>query len=70
MGKIYDKRKSDLLHKGVRAGTEWRAGHWYFRGGWGIWPDPYSTSDTRHGTALQVFAVVFIPFYHLDGQVQ
>lgn len=40
----------------VRAGTEWRAGHWYFRGGWGIWPDPYNTNDSRHGTALQVFS--------------
>lgn len=40
----------------VRAGTEWRVDHMYFRGGWGIWPDPYATSDSRHGTALQVFS--------------
>lgn len=35
----------------LRVGTEWRAGKWYFRGGWGIWPDPYGDSDPRQGTA-------------------
>lgn len=35
----------------IRAGTEWRSGPWYFRGGWGIWPDAFADSDTRQGTA-------------------
>lgn len=35
----------------VRVGTEWRSGNWYFRGGWGIWPNAYADSDARQGTA-------------------
>jgi hypothetical protein len=35
----------------VRVGTEWRSGGWYFRGGWGIWPDAYNGNDARHGTS-------------------
>ncbi|MBZ0206876.1 MAG: hypothetical protein K8H89_11165 [Flavobacteriales bacterium] len=35
----------------VRVGTEWRAGAWYFRGGWGIWPDAHANSDARQGTS-------------------
>ena len=34
----------------MRVGTEWRAGAWYFRGGWGIWPDAYTDNDPRNGT--------------------
>ncbi len=37
----------------LRVGTEWRAGAWYFRAGWGIWPDAYAESDPRHGTAYK-----------------
>lgn len=37
----------------VRAGTEWRTGAWYFRAGWGIWPDAYDGTDARHGTAYK-----------------
>lgn len=39
----------------LRAGTEWRSGPWYFRGGWGIWPDGYKDSDPRHGTSYMRF---------------
>ncbi|MEO8733241.1 MAG: hypothetical protein ABI373_02810 [Flavobacteriales bacterium] len=35
----------------IRLGTEWRSGGWYFRGGWGIWPDAYTDNDPRHGTS-------------------
>jgi hypothetical protein len=35
----------------LRAGTEWRSGAWYFRGGAGIWPDAWADSDARQGTA-------------------
>lgn len=35
----------------LRVGTEWRSGNWYFRGGWGIWPNGYADSDARQGTA-------------------
>lgn len=36
----------------VRVGTEWKAGPWRFRAGWGIWPDPYAETDARHGLPL------------------
>ncbi|MEB2340806.1 MAG: hypothetical protein OZ932_02220 [Flavobacteriia bacterium] len=39
----------------LRAGTEWRAGAWYFRGGWGIWPNAYKEGDTMHGTSYMRF---------------
>lgn len=39
----------------LRAGTEWRAGAWYFRGGWGIWPDAYAGGDARTGTDYMRF---------------
>lgn len=43
--------RSDLRSThSVRVGTEWRAGAWYFRGGWGIWPDAYTDNDPRNGT--------------------
>lgn len=38
---------------GVRVGTEWRSGNWYFRAGWGIWPDSWADTDTRQGTAYK-----------------
>lgn len=37
----------------VRVGTEWRSGHWYFRAGWGIWPNAYNDQDARQGTAYK-----------------
>ncbi len=37
----------------VRVGTEWRAGNWYFRGGWGWWQDPYADSDQRQGSGYK-----------------
>lgn len=40
----------------LRVGTEWRAGNWYFRMGWGFVPDPYQRSDPRHGQALRTYA--------------
>lgn len=40
----------------VRVGTEWRAGNWYFRMGWGFVPDPYVKNDPRHGQALRTYA--------------
>lgn len=39
----------------LRVGTEWRAGSWYFRGGWGIWPDAYAEIDPRAGTDYMRF---------------
>lgn len=39
----------------LRVGTEWRSGNWYFRGGWGIWPDYYADKDARQGTAYKRF---------------
>lgn len=39
----------------LRVGTEWRSGAWYFRGGWGIWPDAYADQDRRQGTAYMRF---------------
>ena len=36
----------------VRAGTEWRSGNWYFRGGVGFHPSPYVDTDARSGDAL------------------
>jgi hypothetical protein len=39
----------------LRVGTEWRSGQWYFRGGWGIWPDAYADDDKRQGTAYMRF---------------
>lgn len=35
----------------LRVGTEWRSGAWYFRGGWGIWPDAYADNDARQGSS-------------------
>lgn len=43
----------------VRVGTEWRSGPWYFRGGWGIWPDAYADSDTRQGTSYMRYTAGF-----------
>ncbi|MFT3886385.1 MAG: hypothetical protein QM724_13440 [Flavobacteriales bacterium] len=37
----------------LRVGTEWRSGNWYFRGGWGIWPDAYNDHDALQGTAYK-----------------
>lgn len=39
----------------LRVGTEWRSGAWYFRGGWGIWPDAYADRDAAQGTAYMRF---------------
>ncbi len=44
------------LSQSVRVGTEWRADPWYFRGGWGYWPDPYASTDARHGLPLTQYA--------------
>jgi hypothetical protein len=43
---------SAAMSHSVRVGTEWKAGPWRFRAGWGIWPDPYSETDARHGLPL------------------
>jgi len=40
----------------LRIGTEWRAGNWYFRMGWGFVPDAYQEQDPRHGQALKTYA--------------
>ena len=40
----------------LRVGTEWRSGGWYFRGGAGIWPDPYVDADARQGTAYMRYS--------------
>ncbi|MBL8001392.1 MAG: hypothetical protein JNL05_05460 [Flavobacteriales bacterium] len=41
----------------VRVGTEWRAGNWYMRGGWGWWQDPYADGDARQGTGYKRYTV-------------
>ena len=40
----------------VRAGTEWRAGKWYVRAGWGFVPNAYVVNDLRHADAMQTYA--------------
>lgn len=45
-------RNSAAVSHSVRVGTEWKAGPWRFRAGWGIWPDPYAKTDARHGLPL------------------
>jgi len=39
-----------------RVGTEWRAGNWYYRVGWGFVPNAYVNDDPRHGLALKTYA--------------
>lgn len=41
---------------GLRVGTEWRSGNWYFRGGGAFTPDPYAGTDARHGTAHKQYS--------------
>lgn len=41
---------------GVRVGTEWRSGRWYFRGGWAFRGDPFKASDPMQGTALRQYS--------------
>ncbi len=43
----------------LRVGTEWRSGPWYFRGGWGIWPDAYTDNDARQGTSYMRYTAGF-----------
>jgi hypothetical protein len=43
---------SATIGHSVRAGTEWKAGPWRLRAGWGIWSDPYVKEDGRHGLPL------------------
>lgn len=40
----------------VRAGTEWRAGKWYVRAGWGFVPNAYANGETRQANARQTYA--------------
>lgn len=40
----------------LRIGTEWRAGNWYFRGGWGLVPDPHRSNDAERGQASRTYA--------------
>lgn len=40
---------------GVRAGTEWRSGAWYIRGGWAYVPSGYGNNDKRQGSAYRIF---------------
>lgn len=41
----------------VRVGTEWRAGNWYMRGGWGWWQDPHVDGDIRQGTGYKRYTL-------------
>lgn len=50
------EHSGEMSHS-VRVGTEWRAGPWYFRGGWGFHPDPFSKEDLRHGLPLTQYAL-------------
>ena len=36
----------------IRAGTEWRMGNWYYRGGVGVYPSPYVDTDPRSGNDM------------------
>jgi hypothetical protein len=49
-------RNSFVSTNGLRVGTEWRTGGWYFRAGWGFQQDPYAKDDRRRGTALRSFS--------------
>lgn len=49
------KERFRAVH-GVRVGTEWRSGNWYFRAGWGFVPDAYEKTDPRHGQAQRTYA--------------
>jgi len=40
----------------LRVGTEWRAGKWYLRGGWGMVPNAYVKEELRHADAMQTYA--------------
>ncbi|MBS1583560.1 MAG: hypothetical protein JST66_15265 [Bacteroidetes bacterium] len=57
--------ENDVIHQdlrsthSVRVGTEWRSGPWYFRGGWGYWPDAYADNDARQGTAYMRYTAGF-----------
>ncbi|MBL0128100.1 MAG: hypothetical protein IPP83_11735 [Flavobacteriales bacterium] len=57
---LYDfSTENDLIKKrfrsrsGLRIGTEWRMGNWYFRGGWAYAQDPYNKNDAAKGQALR-----------------
>lgn len=40
----------------MRVGTEWRAGKWYLRAGWGFVPNAFSKDDQRHALAMKTYA--------------
>jgi len=40
----------------VRVGTEWRAGKWYVRAGFGIVPNAYTNGEVRQAAAMQTYA--------------
>lgn len=40
----------------IRVGTEWRAGNWYYRAGWGFVPDPYKSKDALHAGGQKTYA--------------
>ncbi len=48
-------QRSFVSTHGLRLGTEWRSGGWYFRAGWGFQPDSYAKEDRRNGTARRSF---------------
>jgi len=40
----------------LRIGTEWRAGSWYYRLGWGIVPNAFRVNEARHAQAMKTYA--------------
>lgn len=44
---------------GLRIGTEWRAGNWYFRGGWSFRSDAHVDGDLNQGQPLRTYAAGF-----------
>jgi hypothetical protein len=44
---------------GLRIGTEWRAGNWYFRGGWSYRSDAHVDGDLNQGQPLRTYAAGF-----------
>lgn len=64
---------------GLRVGTEWRQGNWYYRLGWGLVPDAYQRTEPRNAQATRTYAGgigyrtdhvgVDLGFDHVQGQL-
>lgn len=61
---LYDfKYENEAIHKRfrsqrtLRAGTEWRFGNWYYRGGWAFTSDAFALNDAQKAQGRRVFAL-------------